>query len=332
MAEPVRTYLSVAFAWSAYLALHSAMISITVTDYLRSILGDRFRFYRLFFNLVAIATLIPLVRYTTGVKGEMLFAWDGTLVVVKWAMLAVGAMLFVAGSLHYDMWQFLGLRQLRAGASQALINTSGTLDDTGVLGAIRHPYYTATILLFWSHDIDTTALVVNVVVTVYVVIGTWLEERKLCLELGETYRDYQARVSMFVPWKWLNARLGGAWVGAVIRLVTALAGGLVMFAAWLVIVLSRMPRPPVPPSFAVTLLAPVVAAAGFGAGMLAGERLTHRRQPDARGAFLWPLAGGTFGTVVMFPFGGMMAGFGLFGFAAAALLAREVRLTRASRR
>jgi methanethiol S-methyltransferase len=206
MSESVRAYLSVALLWSAYLALHSAMISLTVTDYLRSALGGRFRYYRLFFNVVAIATLIPLVRYTTGVKGEMLFAWDGPLVVVKWAMLAVGGMLFVAGSLHYDMWQFLGLSQLRAGASQALINTSGTLDDSGVLGAIRHPYYTATILLFWASDIDTTALVVNVVVTVYVVIGTLLEERKLRLELGETYRDYQARVSMFVPWKWVKAR------------------------------------------------------------------------------------------------------------------------------
>jgi protein-S-isoprenylcysteine O-methyltransferase Ste14 len=206
MSEPVRTYVLVALLWSAYLALHSAMISLTVTDYLRSVLGERFRYYRLFFNLVAIATLIPLVRYTTGVKGEMLFAWDGPLVVVKWAMLAVGAMLFVAGSLHYDMWQFFGLQQLRSGASQALINSSGTLDDTGVLGAIRHPYYTATVLLFWSHDIDTTALVVNLVVTAYIVIGTWLEERKLCLELGDTYRDYQARVSMFVPWKWVKSR------------------------------------------------------------------------------------------------------------------------------
>jgi protein-S-isoprenylcysteine O-methyltransferase Ste14 len=206
MNEPARTYLCVALAWSAYLALHSAMISITVTDYLRSSLGDRFRFYRLFFNVVAIATLIPLVRYTTGVTGEMLFAWDGNLVVVRWALLAVSAALFIAGTLHYDMWQFLGVRQLRAGASQALINTSGTLDDSGVLGAIRHPYYTATILLFWASDIDTTALVVNVVVTVYVVVGTLLEERKLCLELGDSYRDYQRRVSMFVPWKWVKAR------------------------------------------------------------------------------------------------------------------------------
>ncbi len=206
MNESVGAYVLVAVIWPAYLALHSAMISLTVTNYLRSTLGDRYRFYRLFFNLVAVGTLIPIVRFTVGVKGDMLFAWDGPLVIVKWAMLAASVMLFIAGSLHYDMWQFLGLRQLQSGSAQALINSSGTLDDTGVLGAIRHPYYTATILLFWTSDIDTTALIVNVVVTVYVVIGTWLEERKLLLELGDTYRDYQARVSMFVPWKWAKSR------------------------------------------------------------------------------------------------------------------------------
>jgi hypothetical protein len=96
------------------------------------------------------------------------------------------------------------------------------------------------------------------------------------------------------------------------------------FAVWLVAVLVRMPRPPVPPSFAVTLTAPVVTAAGFGLGMLVVERLTQRRQSGFRGAYLWSLVGGTIGTVLLFPFGGMMAGFGLFGFAAAAMLIREV--------
>ena len=79
-----------------------------------------------------------------------------------------------------------------------------------MLGLIRHPYYTATILLFWSGDLDTTGLVINVVVTVYVVIGTWLEERKLVHEFGDRYRDYQRSVSMFVPWKWVRGKVGGA--------------------------------------------------------------------------------------------------------------------------
>ena len=114
-------------------------------------------------------------------------------------------------------------------------------------------------------------------------------------------------------------------LSACFRLLTALVGGVMAFAVWLIAVLIRMPRPPVPPSFAVTLTAPVVVAAGFGLGMLVGERLTRRRQGGFRGAFLWSLAGGTVGTLVMFPFGGMMAGFGLLGLGATAVLAWEMR-------
>jgi hypothetical protein len=115
---------------------------------------------------------------------------------------------------------------------------------------------------------------------------------------------------------------------ACFRVLGSLLGGIIMFAVWLIAVLVRMPRPPVPPSFAVTLTAPVVTAAGFGLGMLLAERLTQRRRGGVRGAFLWSLAGGTVGTLAMFPFGGMLVGFGLFGLGTAALVIREVLLQR----
>ncbi len=117
-------------------------------------------------------------------------------------------------------------------------------------------------------------------------------------------------------------------LGVLVRVLGSLTGGIIMFAVWLTAVLARMPRPPVPPSFAVTLTAPIVTAVGFALGMLVAERLTQRRQGGVRGAFLWPLAGCTVGTLVMFPLGGMLVGFGLFGLGTAALLIREVLLRR----
>jgi protein-S-isoprenylcysteine O-methyltransferase Ste14 len=40
------------------------------------------------------------------------------------------------------------------------------------------------------------------------VIGTLLEERKLVLEFGDKYKEYQRQVSMFIPLKWLREKLG----------------------------------------------------------------------------------------------------------------------------
>ena len=115
------------------------------------------------------------------------------------------------------------------------------------------------------------------------------------------------------------------------RVLGAVIGGIFMFALWLMAVLVRMPRPPVPPSFAVSLTAPVLTAVGFALGLRVVERLTRRPRSTFLGTYLYAWAGGTVGTVVMYPFGGMMAGFGLFGLGTAMMLLRELVLYREER-
>jgi protein-S-isoprenylcysteine O-methyltransferase Ste14 len=63
------------------------------------------------------------------------------------------------------------------------------------------------VLLIWAGELDVAALVSNGVLTVYIVIGTLLEERKLVHEFGDAYRGYQGRVSMFIPLKWIRSRI-----------------------------------------------------------------------------------------------------------------------------
>ena len=55
---------------------------------------------------------------------------------------------------------------------------------------------------------DVSALIVNGLLTVYLVTGTWLEEQKLIREFGDTYRNYQNRVSMLIPYKWFRKKPG----------------------------------------------------------------------------------------------------------------------------
>ena len=42
-------------------------------------------------------------------------------------------------------------------------------------------------------------IVANSVLTIYIIIGTVLEERKLVLEFGDTYIRYQREVPMLIP-------------------------------------------------------------------------------------------------------------------------------------
>jgi protein-S-isoprenylcysteine O-methyltransferase Ste14 len=51
-----------------------------------------------------------------------------------------------------------------------------------------------------------STLIVNCILTIYLIIGTILEERKLVLVMGDAYRDYQKRVSMLIPCKWILSK------------------------------------------------------------------------------------------------------------------------------
>jgi protein-S-isoprenylcysteine O-methyltransferase Ste14 len=200
-------YLYVVFLWMLWCALHSFLISITVTEYLKRKFGAWFRFYRLFFNAVSLLTLIPVVYYSFSLQGAAVFTWDGGLVMVKYALFVISISLFVVGARHYSMAQFLGIRQIKTGRANRTLSQYDTFDFSGILGVIRHPWYLAAILVVWARDISLLSFLVNIIIDTYIVIGAHLEERKLLREFGERYREYQRNVSMLIPYKWLEGKI-----------------------------------------------------------------------------------------------------------------------------
>ncbi len=73
--------------WIIWCAIHSGMISVTATEYLKRRLGRRFRIYRLIFNLVALVTVIPVIVYEQWLRGPMLFRWEGFLILFQMILL-----------------------------------------------------------------------------------------------------------------------------------------------------------------------------------------------------------------------------------------------------
>lgn len=71
---------------------------------------------------------------------------------------------------------------------------------------VRHPLYFFYLVIIWSFPIPTIdRLLFNTLWTVWVVVGTVLEERDLVMDFGETYRNYQRRVPMLIPWRFRPA-------------------------------------------------------------------------------------------------------------------------------
>jgi len=200
-------YLILSLILISWCILHSAMISISVTDYLKKLLGTNYRFYRLFFNLIAILTLIPVALFTYSIRTEAIFQWNGYLRIGQVILLGLAVLLFLRGGRHYGIRQVLGIKQIREGTSDMAITDTGELETSGVLGMTRHPWYLATGLLIWARQMDVSAIFVNVILTSYLIVGTYLEEKKLVREFGEKYRNYQNKVSMLIPYKWLKQRI-----------------------------------------------------------------------------------------------------------------------------
>ena len=204
-------YIVLSLLWIAYCVVHSALISITVTDFFKRAFRKKYRFYRLFFNIFSIATLVPLLRYSDSDhwKTELLFAWEGPMRLIPYGMITLGAILLLTGARHYSVFQFLGIKQIMQERSGGAMTVSGEFDSSGILGVIRHPWYLGVFFLLWASDITLRGLLTNMVLSSYLVIGTILEERKLVLEFGDKYKEYQRQVSMFIPIKWLRSKLQG---------------------------------------------------------------------------------------------------------------------------
>jgi protein-S-isoprenylcysteine O-methyltransferase Ste14 len=78
--------------------------------------------------------------------------------------------------------------------------TSMPIAVAGPYRWVRHPLYLFTILMMWScPDLTRDRLLFNLLWTVWIVIGSYLEEIDLIVEFGDTYREYQRRVPMLVP-------------------------------------------------------------------------------------------------------------------------------------
>jgi protein-S-isoprenylcysteine O-methyltransferase Ste14 len=66
----------------------------------------------------------------------------------------------------------------------------------------RHPLYLFMLLMIWAYpDLTADRLLFNVLWTAWILVGSWLEERDLVADFGDSYRGYQRQVPMLIPYR-----------------------------------------------------------------------------------------------------------------------------------
>jgi protein-S-isoprenylcysteine O-methyltransferase Ste14 len=191
-------------SWLVYFGLHSLLASIGVKQYVATRWPRAMPAYRLVFNVLAVVLLaVPLWLSLTG-SGPWLWRWSGVASYVSLTLSVAALAGFLWSLKYYDVSEFLGLRQLSE--RNASVDDQEQFQLSPLHRWVRHPWYFFALVILWTRDMNAAMLVTAIMLTLYFIVGSRLEEQKLIRYHGEIYRRYRERVPGLVPlpWKFLR--------------------------------------------------------------------------------------------------------------------------------
>ena len=181
----------------AYGLLHSLLASQKTKTSVSHRFGPHSdRWYRLAYNFIAIITLLPILFLPIVLPDKEIYAIQYPWLYLTVFVQLMAIVVLVIGLRQTGIFSFLGLRQLL----RTVDDTPTHLVKEGLYRYVRHPLYTAGLVLIWLIPYLTWNLLALILgLTVYIVIGAHYEERKLGREFGEAYAEYRRQTPMFVP-------------------------------------------------------------------------------------------------------------------------------------
>jgi len=190
-----QNYIFLVILWSLYFLIHSLLASFRVKKAFKHALPSLANSYRLIYNALAVVLLIPQIYLMYAIPSTNIWQWSEEFKIVT-NLLAFAAILgFVWSLKYYNNMDFLGLNQLKQSSS----NSSSRFTLSPLHQYVRHPWYFFALVLIWTRDMNAHFLISACCMTAYFIAGSIYEERKLVIEFGQVYRDYQQAVPGLIP-------------------------------------------------------------------------------------------------------------------------------------
>ncbi|MCG7958063.1 MAG: hypothetical protein JAY69_03250 [Candidatus Thiodiazotropha taylori] len=193
-----------ALLWLGYFLIHSSLASLTVKQWLASRFPRLTPWYRILFNLLATLLLIPPLITAWTLRSDPLWVWQGVWSLLAYALVLLACLGCVWSLRFYDGQEFLGFSQLARRQQQTADQEK--LHISPMHRYVRHPWYSLGLLLVWTQDMDPARLVSAISITLYLWLGSRLEEQKLVTFHGTIYQEYRRRVPGLIPrpWRYLS--------------------------------------------------------------------------------------------------------------------------------
>ncbi len=181
------------FLWAM---LHSLLARSHVKDFITDYLGHHL--FRVVYVITAGASLMVVLYFWRPVYGS-LWQTHG----ISYGILSILYLCCIVGMFYsmlcIDYFDYLGIRSVLCHL-KAQPEKKQFFEVKGPYAYCRHPAYLFLLMAFWIGPVMTASRFEFALIgSLYLIVGTFLEERNLREELGEVYDLYRANVPMWIP-------------------------------------------------------------------------------------------------------------------------------------
>lgn len=188
----------------AYGLLHTALAGWFKPRF-RARFGERVYHgvYRIVFNLIAVITLTPVAVAMFLIDRDSTVLWQlsPALDPFLWIIRLVGLAGLLLSILQIDTGRFIGISQLHAlWNGHELPLPEEPLQTEGVYRIVRHPLYLFSLFVIWPVSTMSAGYFGFCLgTTIYFLVGSIFEERRLLAGFGSVYADYRKHVPWMIP-------------------------------------------------------------------------------------------------------------------------------------
>lgn len=210
-----KSIIKIAAATILFAGIHTILASKSAKEKAVKLLGERKRngLYRPLYNGLAVITLGGLGLYAIKLPNRELYRIQGSFVWMMHFIQFCFLLYLLNGVRQIGILKFAGIPNAKAlltgesviapepeGQGPALEN-SNQLQITGPFRLNRHPLNFGMIPIIWLMPRMTLNLAAfNLIITLYLVIGSLHEEKRLKETYGQAYIDYQkSGINFFIP-------------------------------------------------------------------------------------------------------------------------------------
>ena len=187
-----------AFLSTLFFLQHSILVRLGVRHRLAKFIPEEY--YGAFYGFTSGVCLLLVVMFWQ--KSPTLMAnADGFIFWLLRALFCLCLAGFFWGNKSLGSFDMLGVKRLMRYIGNRPAKPQQIMAK-GPYRWVRHPLYLFLIVIIWSCPVLTLdRLIFNILWTLWIVIGTYLEDRDLHREFGSEYQGYGSRVPMLVPYK-----------------------------------------------------------------------------------------------------------------------------------